>query len=157
MKAILYVLFAALVLVSAIYVLKPKDEPPEIVKTPKQDQPPLAAKPDNKPAHEAVKEEKPMPAKPHATPKTSFGSSAKQGDLLKAPKSLPFDSSEAPDFPPLSPLEDDALPSFDDFPTQGFGDDNFATDDFGTDDGFMDEGEGWDELDSGELDSGELR
>jgi hypothetical protein len=150
MKAIFYVLFAALVLVSAIYILKPQDEPPEMAETPKQEQP-VAAKPDSKTAHEAVKEEKPMPAKPQPAPKAGLATSAKQGDLLEAPEGLPFDTSQMADFPALSPPEDDDLPSFGDLPTQGLGDDDFAKDDFFSNEGLLGEGESWEGMDSGEL------
>lgn len=150
MKGIFYVLFSALVFLSAVYVLKPDDEPPEIGETPKQERP-VAAKPENKPPHEAVKDEKPMPPKAKPTPNTAPGTSAKQGALPKATEGLAFDSSDASDFSPFSPPEDDGFPPFGDLSTEGFGDDDLADDDFFTSEGFLGEGEGWQQLDSGEL------
>jgi hypothetical protein len=151
MKMIFYVAFAALVLVSAIYILKPQEEAPEIAETLKQE-PPQATPPDSVAPHEVVKQEKPAPATPHTAQKKGPGTSAKQTDSLKAPEEgLSFGSSEVPDFPPLSPGEDDDLPSFGDLSTQDFGNDDFAKDDLGGGKGFFGEGQGWKELDSGEL------
>jgi hypothetical protein len=150
MKTIFYVAFAALVLVSAILILKPEDKTSEIAETPKYEQP-HAVSPDSKPAHEVVKEEKPIAEEPHEAPKTGLDTSAKQGDSLKAQEGLPFDRSEVPVFPPLPPMEEDDSDPFGDLPAQGFGNDDFAKDDFGTDQGLFGEGEGWEELDSGEL------
>ena len=168
MKIAIYVAFAALVLVASIFILKPKSEKPDTTETPKvtshiadtdasstEHTTPGEKEPSNSiPAEKQGKETQTI-AKPSEPPDKAPGTSHfsdTQQDFLRAQRS-PFDTSEAPTFPPLPPLEDEDALSFGELPMKGFGDDDFAKHDFGTDKGFFGEGEGWEKLD----DSGELR
>ncbi len=167
MKIIMYIVFAAVVLVSAIFILKPWSEKPEIAETPKEtvqapvseassppdtrsEKQPFGLTPDSKPAHTAAKQGELKAPEMKELTETNGHFPSKQEDFLQAPGS-PFDASQVPTFPPLPSLEDDDFPPFGELPTKGFGDDDWAEDDFGSDAGFFPKGEGGEQLDSGEL------
>jgi len=161
MKIIMYIVIAAVVLVSAIFILKPRSEKPEIAETPKErvqapvpeassppdtrsEKQPFGLTPDSKPAHTAAKQGELKAPEMKELTETNRHFPSKQEDFHQAPGS-PFDASQVPIFPPLPSLEDDDddFPPFGELPTKGFGDDDWAEDDFG--------GEGGEQLDSGEL------
>jgi hypothetical protein len=166
MKIAIYVAFAALVLVASIFILKPKNEKPDTTETPKVtshiadtdasctehttpgDKEPSTAIPAEKQGKETQTIAKPSEP-PDKAPGTSHFSDTQQ-DFVR-PQRSPFDTSEAPTFPPLPSTMDDDFSSFADFPTKGIDDDDFGKDDFGTDEGFFRKDKLGEPLDSGEF------
>ncbi|MBN1843097.1 MAG: hypothetical protein JW883_12570 [Deltaproteobacteria bacterium] len=166
MKIAIYVAFAALVLVASIFILKPKSEKPDTTETPKVTShiadtdvsSPAPAAPGEKKPSTAIPAEKKSKrtqtiAKPSEPPDKAprpFDFSDTEQDFVRAQRS-PFDTSEAPTFPPLPSTMDDDFSSFADFPTKGIDDDDFGNDGLSSDMDFFRKDELEKPLDSGEL------